>query len=100
MTFDELLAMFDGLDGIADNEGAGAFREAFGEFGRVSEGANARITELETALDEMERKYLDSAARNYELMSAVTAPAGEEEAEEGEPDGEESIDALFGDEEE
>lgn len=75
MEFDELLGMLDGMESL---EGRGAVRESLIKYNdEMSEGANAKISELESALDEMSRKYQDTAARNYELMRAVTAPAGE-----------------------
>lgn len=62
----ELLGTFEGTEEAVT---------ALGEFGRVSEGVNARISELENALAELEKKYTATAARNYELMAAATAAA-------------------------
>lgn len=72
----ELLA----LDEIEDYQAwHGSVKDAFGLY---DEGTKARIAELETALAEAEQKYTEVAARNYELMLAVTdAPAEETEEE-------------------
>lgn len=44
----------------------------------VSDGAQARIAELETALADAEDRYTQTAAKNYELMlSATGEPASE-----------------------
>lgn len=98
MEFDELIGLYDGIDG--DEERAQAFRGSLEEFGRLSEGANSRIAELERELAEARQKYTDTAARNYELMTAVTSAPSEEEGEpeEEDPDREadEAIQALFG----
>ena len=79
----ELLGTFEGTEEAVT---------ALGEFRRVSEGANARISELENALAELENKYTATAARNYELMTAATAAADvveddEEAATEADDDG-------------
>lgn len=85
----ELLGTFEGTEEAVT---------ALEEFGRVSEGANARISELENALAELENKYTATAARNYELMTAATAAADvveddEEAATEADDDGD--ISDLF-----
>lgn len=96
MTLDELLAMEEIEDlsewrtgvsqGVAD----------------LSAGMQARLSELEEKLTDAEHKYQEVAARNYELMVAATAPAGDE-GEKGEESQEEiaekSIDDLFADKE-
>lgn len=63
----------------------------------VSDGAQARIAELETQLADAEDRYTQTAAKNYELMLAATgepASEGGEGAPEGETD-EDAINSLF-----
>lgn len=62
----------------------------------VSEGAQARIAELEAALTDANERYKQTAAKNYELMLAATGEA-RQTPEEGEPEqtAEDMIDALF-----
>ena len=85
MDFDEIIELLQGeepdIAGIID--GLGGLRTA-------SEGANARIAELEQAVADMEAKYQQTAAKNFELMQAMTAepePEPEPEADEGEDEG-------------
>ena len=96
MTLDELLAM----DEIEDLP---AWRNGVSQgVADLSAGMQARLSELEEKLTEAERRYQETAARNYELMVAATAPAADE-GEEGEESQEEiaekSIDDLFADKE-
>lgn len=82
MDFDEIIELLQGeepdIPGIID--GLGGLRTA-------SEGANARIAELEQAVVDVENKYQQTAAKNWELMQAMTAePEPEPEAEEDEGD--------------
>lgn len=92
MGFDEIIGLLQGeepdIAGIID--GLGGLRTA-------SEGANARIAELEQAVADMEAKYQQTAAKNWELMQAMTAePEPEPEAEEDEGDeGEDPFADLF-----
>lgn len=92
MGFDEIIELLQGeepdIPGIID--GLGGLRTA-------SEGANARIAELEQAVADMEAKYQQTAAKNWELMQAMTAePEPEPEAEEEEiEDGEDPFAELF-----
>lgn len=92
MDFDEIIELLQGeepdIAGIVD--GLGGLRTA-------SEGANARIAELEQAVSDMEAKYQQTAAKNWELMQAMTAePEPEPEAEENEGDeGEDPFAELF-----
>lgn len=92
MGFDEIIELLQGeepdIAGIID--GLGGLRTA-------SEGANARIAELEQAVADMEAKYQQTAAKNWELMQAMTAePEPEPEAEEDEIDeGEDPFAELF-----
>ena len=92
MDFDEIIELLQGeepdIAGIID--GLGGLRTA-------SEGANARIAELEQAVADMEAKYQQTAAKNWELMQAMTAePDPEPEAEEDEIDeGEDPFAELF-----
>lgn len=63
----------------------------------VSDGAQARIAELESQLADAEDRYTQTAAKNYELMLAATgepAPEGGEDAPEAESD-EDAINSLF-----
>ena len=92
MGFDEIIELLQGeepdIAGIID--GLGGLRTA-------SEGANARIAELEQAVADMEAKYQQTAAKNWELMQAMTAePEPEPEAEEEEIEaGEDPFAELF-----
>lgn len=92
MGFDEIIELLQGeepdIAGIID--GLGGLRTA-------SEGANARIAELEQAVADLEAKYQQTAAKNWELMQAMTAePEPEPEAEEEEiEDGEDPFAELF-----
>lgn len=65
----------------------------------VSDGAEARIAELESQLADAEDRYTQTAARNYELMLAATGPAeptpDDGEQGDGEPDDTAIIDSLF-----
>lgn len=85
MNFDEIIELLQGeapdIAGVID--GLGGLRTA-------SEGANARIAELEQAVADMEAKYQQTAAKNWELTQAMTAePEPEPEAveDEGEDEG-------------
>lgn len=85
MGFDEIIELLQGeepdIAGIID--GLGGLRTA-------SEGANARIAELEQAVADLEAKYQQTAAKNWELTQAMTAdPEPEPEADEGEGEDEE-----------
>lgn len=92
MNFDEIIELLQGdepdIPGIID--GLGGLRTA-------SEGANARIAELEQAVVDLENKYQQTAAKNWELTQAMTAePEPEPEAEEDEGDeGEDPFAGLF-----
>jgi hypothetical protein len=92
MDFATLLAMLD-----ADELDLDGLRDGLGELSRVSEGANARIAELEAANDELSRKYTETAAKLWEMTQAATAPADEgDEDDEGDEEPE-SDEELFGD---
>ena len=88
LEIDDLLALFDT---VTDVEQLGPLRDTVASsFGAVSEGASAKIAELEAANAELEAKYVATAARNFELMTAVTAPAtnaDEEDSDEYEDEG-------------
>lgn len=91
MDFNEIIEMLQGeepdIAGIID--GLGGLRTA-------SEGANARIAELEQAVVDLENKYQQTAAKNWELMQAMTAePDPEPEAEEDEGDEDDPFAGLF-----
>ena len=98
MDFDELLKQYDN---IRDTEGIPGFRETLVSYGQsvgqISEGANARISELETALAAAEEKATDLAARNYELIIAATAQeAAEEKPTDEITDEDRDVKTLFG----
>lgn len=85
MGFDEIIELLQGeepdIAGIID--GLGGLRTA-------SEGANARIAELEQAVADLEAKYQQTAAKNWELTQAMTAdpePEPEADEDEGEDEG-------------
>lgn len=94
MDFATLLAMLD-----ADELDVDGLRQGLGELSKVSEGANARIAELEAANAELSQKYTETAAKLWEMTQAATAPAdeGEGEGDEGEDEEPESDEELFGD---
>lgn len=85
MNFDEIIELLQGeepdIAGIVD--GLGGLRTA-------SEGANARIAELEQSVADLEAKYQQTAAKNWELTQAMTAepePEPEPDGDEGEDEG-------------
>ena len=96
MTLDELLAM-DEIEDLTD------WRNGVSQgVADLSAGMQARLSELEEKLTEAEHKYQEVAARNYELMVAATAPAGDEVSDPEEPQeeiAEKSIADLFADKE-
>ena len=95
MDFATLLAMLD-----ADELDLDGLRDGLGELSRVSEGANARIAELEAANSDLDRKYTETAAKLWEMTQAATAPDKDpegDEGDEGEDDEPESDEELFGD---
>ena len=94
MDFAELLAMLD-----ADEPDADGLRNGLGELSKASEGANARIAELEAANAELSQKYTETAAKLWEMTQAATAPADEGEGEDDDrgDDEPESDEELFGD---
>ena len=95
MDFATLLEMLD-----ADELDMDGLRQGLGELSKVSEGANARIAELEAENAEMSQKYTETAAKLWEMTQAATAPAKEPDGDEGddtEDDDPESDEELFGD---
>lgn len=94
MDFATLLAMLD-----ADELDIDGLRQGLGELSRVSEGASARISELEAENAELSQKYTETAAKLWEMTQAATAPAdeGEGEDDDGEDEEPESDEELFGD---
>lgn len=94
MDFAELLAMLD-----ADELDVDGLRNGLGELSKASEGANARIAELEAANAELSQKYTETAAKLWEMTQAATAPADEGEGEDDDPEDDEpeSDEELFGD---
>lgn len=95
MDFATLLAMLD-----ADELDVDGLRNGLGELSKVSEGANARIAELEAENSELSQKYTETAAKLWEMTQAATAPAKEpdgDEGDDGEDDEPESDEELFGD---
>lgn len=92
MDFATVLAMLD-----ADELDLDGLRDGLGELSRVSEGANARIAELEHENTELSQKYTETAAKLWEMTQAATAPADDPEDDEPEDDEPESDEELFGD---
>lgn len=93
MDFATLLAMLD-----ADELDLDGLRDGLGELSRVSEGANARIAELEHENSELSQKYTETAAKLWEMTQAATAPADEgDEGDDAEDEEPESDEELFGD---
>ena len=91
MDFAALLAMLD-----ADELDLDGLRDGLGELSRVSEGANARIAELEAANGELSQKYTETAAKLWEMTQAATAPADDPEGDGTEDEEPESDEELFG----
>lgn len=91
MDFATLLAMLD-----ADELDLDGLRDGLGELSRVSEGANARIAELEAENSELSNKYTETAAKLWEMTQAATAPTKEPEGDGTEDDEPESDEELFG----
>lgn len=92
MDFATLLTMLD-----ADELDLDGLRDGLGELSRVSEGANARIAELEAANAELRDKYTETAAKLWEMAQAATAPGDDTEDDDTEDDEPESDEELFGD---
>lgn len=92
MDFATLLAMLD-----ADELDLDGLRDGLGELSRVSEGANARISELEAENSELSQKYTETAAKLWEMTQAATAPADDPEGDDAEDDEPENDEELFGD---
>lgn len=92
MDFATLLEMLD-----ADELDVDGLRQGLGELSKVSEGANARIAELEAANDELSQKYTETAAKLWEMTQAATASADDPEGDDTEDDEPESDEELFGD---
>lgn len=91
MDFATLLAMLD-----ADELDLDGLRDGLGELSKVSEGANARIAELEAENSELSQKYTETAAKLWEMTQAATAPVDDPEGDEPEDDEPESDEELFG----
>lgn len=92
MDFATLLAMLD-----ADELDMDGLRQGLGELSKVSEGANARIAELEAENGELSQKYTETAAKLWEMTQAATAKEPEgDEGDEGDEEPE-SDEELFGD---
>lgn len=94
MDFATVLAMLD-----ADELDLDGLRQGLGELSRVSEGANARIAELEAENSELSQKYTETAAKLWEMTQAATASTKEPDGDEGDEGDEEpeSDEELFGD---
>lgn len=94
MDFATVLAMLD-----ADELDVDGLRQGLGELSKVSEGANARIAELEAENSELSQKYTETAAKLWEMTQAATASAKEPDGDEGDEgdDEPESDEELFGD---
>lgn len=92
MDFATLSAMLD-----ADELDLDGLRDGLGELSRASEGANARIAELEAENSELSNKYTETAAKLWEMTQAATASTKEPEGDDTEDDEPESDEELFGD---
>lgn len=94
MDFATLLEMLD-----ADEPDMDGLRQGLGELSKVSEGANARIAELEAENSELSQKYTETAAKLWEMTQAATASTKEPDGDEGDEGDEEpeSDEELFGD---
>lgn len=94
MDFATLLAMLD-----ADELDVDGLRQGLGELSKVSEGANARIAELDAENSELSQKYTETAAKLWEMTQAATASTKEPDGDEGDEGDEEpeSDEELFGD---
>lgn len=94
MDFATLLEMLD-----ADELDMDGLRQGLGELSKVSEGANARIAELEATNAELSQKYTETAAKLWEMTQAATASTKEPDGDEGDDgdDEPESDEELFGD---
>lgn len=80
---------------VGDGDGS----EIYGELDAIADvdaGADARISELESQLADAEGRYKDTAARNYELMQAVTSKDSSDEGtgEDSEPTPETDSDII------
>lgn len=80
--------------------------EGLGGLRTASEGASARIAELEQEVADLEAKYMATAAKNWELTQAVTgepkgdgAGEGDGEADEEPPADDEDVYAELFEEE-
>lgn len=93
MDFATLLAMLD-----ADELDRDGMRMGLSELSDISEGANARIAELEAENNGLNAKYTDIAAKLWEMTQAQTAPADPDPGD-GEPgdDEPETDEEAFGD---
>lgn len=93
----DFATLFEMLD--ADELDLNGLREGLGELSKVSEGANARIAELEAEIAELSQKYTETAAKLWEMTQAATAPTKEPDGDEGDEVDEEpeSDEELFGD---
>lgn len=81
MDFDAIIELL----GADEPDIAGAI-EGLGGLRTASEGASARIAELEQEVADLEAKYMATAAKNWELTQAVTGEPKDGDA--GEVDGE------------
>ena len=92
MAIEDVYALLDAFEDV-DTTGV---REAIAnEFATVSEGAQARIAELEAALGESEKALTDMKARNFDLMTAATTKVEDGEDEDTETDKTYEVDDLF-----
>ena len=91
MAIEDVYNMLDGLEGVE----VGGIKDAIAtEFGTVSDGAQARIAELEGQLADSEKALTDMKARNFDLMTAATSKV-DEGGEDTETEKTYSVDDLF-----
>ena len=79
MDFDAIIELL----GADEPDIAGAI-EGLGGLRTASEGASARIAELEQEVSDLEAKYMATAAKNWELTQAVTGEPKDGEQGDGE----------------
>lgn len=90
MTLDELLSMEE-IEDVAQWRG-----DVSAGVADLSAGFEARLADLEEKLTVAEKKYQETAARNYELIQAATAPVENESDEvDEEAAAADAVDSLF-----
>lgn len=97
MDFTRLSEIVHGLGG--EDADYGEFDAELGGLADVDAGADAKIDELTAQLADSERRYKETAAKNYELMMAATGTPDPEPSDDGDDsDADFDVDSLFGEE--